>query len=127
MKTAVETPASPIECPRCGLPNSPDASRCDCGYQYQAGRSAEPISLFTTAAKETVLKILFFLLSGGILGAVLDPPFEDYHSLLLIFMALGFLAVGAVAVLNSRSAAVEELEDLQALSLRTVIKQAQSP
>src|SRR5207244_12043708 len=102
MKSAVETPASPIECPRCGLPNPPGAPRCDCGYQYEVGRSAQPISLLTTADRQTVLKILLVLFVGGILGALWDPPFEDYSSLLLLFLGLMFLSVGSMDVLVDR-------------------------
>jgi len=125
MKSAVETPAAPIECPRCGLPNPPGAPRCDCGYQYQAGPSALPISLLTTADRETVLKILLVLFVGGILGALWDPPFEDYYSLLLLFFGLMFLAVGGMTVLDSRSSAAEELKGLETLSVRTAVKQAE--
>src|SRR5438128_8383793 len=113
MKTAVQTTAMPIECPRCGLPNPPRAPRCDCGYQYQAGRSKLPISLLATADKEAALKILLVLLLGGILLAVLDPPFGNYLSLLPIFIGLAFLALGGIAVLDSRSSAAAELENLK--------------
>ena len=31
-----------IDCPQCGLINPPEAQRCDCGYDFVAGKSTRP-------------------------------------------------------------------------------------
>ena len=76
-------------CPRCALINTPDAERCDCGYNFLSGSAPENAALRPVS----LIRVLSELIAAGVAGLLVialpvafDPALPQHQAAFMPFI-----------------------------------------